>query len=259
MEVSIVLLEDLLKALFTAVEYAIGKETTLAVAFSGGLDSSLLAKICKDIGVDVTLLTVGFSESFDISFSKDIASKMNLPHKVLELDIEFFKENANQIFNKIKCNVTSHIENCIGFYYIGRFARANGFRTVLTANGCDELFCGYDRFRLAYIQGSQELMKLTDKKLENEFVLMQEIDCILKELGVNLLQPFLTPEFISLAKNIPIEQKITGPNDLVRKHILRQVAVSINVPVQAAMQRKKALQYSSLIHKNFCKLNMESR
>ena len=30
-------------------------------------------------------------------------------------------------------------------------------------------------------------MKLTDKKLENEFILMQEIDCILKELGVNLL------------------------------------------------------------------------
>ena len=127
------------------MEYAIGNETTLAVAFSGGLDEPLLAKICKDIGVDVTLLTVGFSESFDISFSKDIASRMNLPHKVLELDIEFFKENANQIFDKIKCNVTSHIENCIGFYYIGRFARANGFRTVLTANGCDELFCGYDR------------------------------------------------------------------------------------------------------------------
>ena len=90
---------------------------------------------------------------------------MNLPHKVLELDIEFFKENANQIFDKIKCNVTSHIENCIGFYYIGRFARANGFRTVLTANGCDELFCGYDRFRLAYTQGSQEPW-LTDKKLK---------------------------------------------------------------------------------------------
>lgn len=256
MKASVVLLEDLIKALFAAVQYAIGNETNLAVAFSGGLDSSLLAKICKDIRADVTLLTVGFSESLDISFSKDIASKMNLPHKVLELNTDFFTENANQIFNKIKCNVTSHIENCIGFFFIGRFARDNGFRTVLTANGCDELFCGYDRFRSAYNQGEKVLMKLMDRKLENEFELMQEIDPILNELGIKLLQPFLTSEFISFAKNIPIDQKIIGPTDTVRKHILRQVAISINVPVQAAMQRKKALQYSSLIHKNFCKLRM---
>jgi asparagine synthase (glutamine-hydrolysing) len=251
-----ILLEDLIKALFAAVDDSIGNETNLAVAFSGGLDSSLLAKICKDIGADVTLLTVGFSESLDIPFSKAIANKMNLPHKVLELDTESFKENADRIFNKIKCKVPSHIENCIGFFFIGRFARANGFRTILTGNGCDELFCGYDRFRSVYNHGEKELMMLTDRKLENEFELMQEIDRILSELGINLLQPFLTSEFISFAKSIPIDQKIIGPCDMVRKHILRQVAVSINVPVQAAMQRKKALQYSSLIHRKFCKLRM---
>ena len=98
---------------------------------------------------------------------------------------------------------------------------------------------------------------LTDKKLENEFELMQEIDGILNDLGVNLIQPFLTSEFISFAKSIPFDQKIIGPRDMIRKHILRQVAVSINVPIQAAMQRKKALQYSSLIHRNFCKLRIE--
>jgi asparagine synthase (glutamine-hydrolysing) len=253
-EVSVVLLEDLIKALFAAVDHVIRNETNLGVAFSGGLDSSLLAKICKDIGADVTLLTVGFSGSLDIPFSKAIANKMNLPHKVLELDAESFRENADQIFNKIMCNVTSHIENCIGFFFIGRFAQANGFRTVLTANGCDELFCGYDRFRSTYKHGEKELMMLVDRKLENEFELMHETDRILNDLGVNLLQPFLTSEFISLAKSIPIDQKIIGPCDMVRKHILRKVAVSIDVPVQAAMQRKKAFQYSSLIHKNFCKL-----
>jgi asparagine synthase (glutamine-hydrolysing) len=255
--VSDILLDDLINALLAAVEDAIGNETNLAIAFSGGLDSSLLAKICKDIGADVTLLTVGFSGSIDIPFSKDIANKLNLPHRVLELDTESFKENADQIFNKIECKVISHIENCIGYFFIGQFARANGFRTILSGNGCDELFCGYDRFRSVYDLGEKELMMLTDKKLENEFELMQEIDSILNEVGVNLIQPFLTSKFISFAKSIPIDQKIIGPRDMIRKHILRQVAVSINVPIQAAMQRKKALQYSSLIHRNFCKLRIE--
>jgi asparagine synthase (glutamine-hydrolysing) len=50
---------------------------------------------------------------------------------------------------------------------------------------------------------------------------------------------------------IPIENKIKSCNDLIRKHILRQVALSIGVPLEAAMKPKKALQYGSLIHKNF--------
>lgn len=252
------LLRILKKALFAAVEQAVGSETSLAIAFSGGLDSSLLAKICKDIGVEVTLLTIGFTASYDISFSREIASEMGLPHKILKLDDECFENNVNLIRNKIKCNIISHIENCVGFFYIGRFAHANGFRSVLTANGCDELFCGYDRFRSVYNQGSATLMKLMEEKLENEFVLMQEIDSIVEEFGVKVKQPFLSPDFISLAKNIPIDQKINGPNDLIRKHILREVAVSMNVTNQSAMQRKKALQYSSMIHKNFCKVYRES-
>jgi asparagine synthase (glutamine-hydrolysing) len=251
------LLRTLKKALFAAVEQAVGSETSLAIAFSGGLDSSLLAKICKDIQVEVTLLTIGFTESYDISFSREIASKMGLPHKILKLDDECFESNVNHIRNKIKCNIISHLENCVGFFYIGKFAHANGFRSVLTANGCDELFCGYDRFRLVYNQGSATLMKFMDEKLENEFVLMQEIDSITREFGIKIKQPFLSPDFISLAKNIPIDQKINGPNDLFRKHILREVAVSMNVPNQSAMQRKKALQYSSGIHKNFCKVYRE--
>lgn len=253
------MLKILKTALFTAVEQAINNETSIAIAFSGGLDSSLLAQICKDLGMDVTLLTVGFSGSHDISFSKKIASIMNLPHRVLKLDNECFQKDIDEICYKVKCNITSHIENCIGFFYIGKFAHANGYRTVLTANGCDELFCGYDIFRLAYNQGIAGLVKLMEEKLENEFVLMQEIDSLVKEFGVVVQQPFLSSDFISFAKSVPVDQKIKGPNDLVRKHILRHLAVSMEVPLQSATQRKKALQYSSLIHRNFCKLCRKSQ
>jgi asparagine synthase (glutamine-hydrolysing) len=253
------MLRMLKNAVFTAVEQAINNETSVAIAFSGGLDSSLLAKICKDLGIDVTLLTVGFSESHDISFSKKIASIMNLPHRVLKLDNECFLKDTRKICNKVKCTITSHIENCIGFFYIGKFAHASGYRTVLTANGCDELFCGYDIFRFAYNQGIAGLVKLMEEKLENEFILMQEVDSVLKESGVAVKQPFLSSDFISFAKSVPVGQKIIGPNDFVRKHILRQLAVSMEIPPQSAMQRKKALQYSSLIHRNFCKLYRESQ
>ena len=45
---------------------ALGDEKSVAVAFSGGLDSSVLAKMCRDLNRSVTLLTVGFEGSHDM-------------------------------------------------------------------------------------------------------------------------------------------------------------------------------------------------
>jgi asparagine synthase (glutamine-hydrolysing) len=86
-------------------------------------------------------------------------------------------------------------------------------------------------------------------------VLLKEIDKITAEFGVLTKQPFFSQKFIDFAKDIPIEQKITGPNDFIRKHILRKLALSIGIPRESAMKPKKALQYSSLIHKNFKRTN----
>jgi asparagine synthase (glutamine-hydrolysing) len=93
-------------------------------------------------------------------------------------------------------------------------------------------------------------MKLIDEKIANELVLMEEISIMTKEFGVNIKQPFLSQKFISFAKNMPIDQKITGFYDFIRKHILREAALLIGVPQESAMAPKKALQYGSLIHNN---------
>jgi asparagine synthase (glutamine-hydrolysing) len=40
---------------------------------------------------------------------------------------------------------------------------------------------------------------------------------------------------------------------MMRKHVLRKAALSIGVPEESALKPKKALQYGSLIHKNYKK------
>ena len=74
-----------------------------------------------------------------------------------------------------------------------------------------------------------------------------------EQFGVLVKQPFLSHKFVEFAKTIPIDQKIKGSYDMTRKHLLRQVALSIGVPTESAMKPKKALQYGSLIHKYFKK------
>ena len=245
---------SLRNALYDAVSGDTSEIPRVAVAFSGGIDSSLLAAICHHLKKQVTLITIGFSGSHDINFSKSVASKMVMDHIVHEIDYDDFQENLQRIRQAINCENTSHIENCIAFFYICRTAKQNHLSVVLSANGCDELFCGYDRYRSAYSHGGEsEINMLMEYNIANEFALVKEIQIVAAQLGVQVIQPFLSPQFIQFAKTIPINQKINGSDDLIRKHILRQIAVAIGVPIESAMKPKKALQYGSSIHKCYRK------
>jgi len=246
-------LQELREALYRVVRQ-VAPEKNLAVAFSGGVDSSLLARISADLGKQVTLVTVGFPGSHDVGFSKKIAAGLGLSHKIVELDVHGFEQDLERVRKAITCNNTSHVENCVAYLCIARAAKGAGIRVVLSANGCDELFCGYNGFRAIYDAGEQAIMKFMEDKILNELALVKEISTVAQKYDVLVRQPFLSPTFIEYVRTIPLDQKIKGADDMVRKHILRKVALEIGVPEESAMKPKKALQYGSSIHKNFKKV-----
>ena len=226
----------------------------IGIAFSGGVDSSLLAKLCTDLGYDVTLLTIGFADSHDIQFSKEISYLLGYEHKIEKISSKIFPEIVEQIRKAIKTDNLSWNENCIAFYFVSKLAKRYGIDKVLTANGIDELFCGYTAYRDAIKHGSDGVMKMMESKIENEINMMKTVNTIASEFGVKILQPFLLKEFVNFTKKIPIEEKIHGSDDLMRKHIVRDLALKIEVPKESAFKRKKALQYGSLIHKALMKI-----
>ena len=128
-----------------------------------------------------------------------------------------------------------------------------GITTVVTANGIDELFCGYNAYREAYSGGESKINEVMDAKLDNELKMMKAVNMIASEFGVKILQPLLSPDFIEYAKTVPITEKITDSEDLYRKHIIRKLASNIGVPEVSCNKRKKALQYGSKIHKTLLK------
>ena len=221
----------------------------VAVAFSGGVDSCLLAKLCNHLRKQVTLVTIGFPGSHDIDFSKSMASKMDMEHKVHEIDYSDFREKLWHVRQVIRCSNISHIENCIAYFYVSRLAKQNDLNVVLSANGCDELFCGYDRYRKVYCNGEAQINRLMEVSLANEFALIEEIKTVSAQFRIQIQQPFLSSKFVQFAKTIPIDQKIKGSDDMIRKHILREAAIALGVPEESAMKPKKALQYGSSIHK----------
>ena len=225
----------------------------IGIAFSGGVDSSFLAKICEKQGHSIVLLTIGFEDSHDILFSKQVNEFLKFPHQILKIDKNNFDDILSKIRDKLKTDNLSWNENCIAFYFISKLAQSLEIDTIVTANGIDELFCGYNSYRDAIKDGENKVIEMMDSKLENELQMMKAIHEVCSEFNVKITHPFLSNNFIAFAKTIPISHKIKNSDDLLRKHIIREAALKFGVPELSANKRKKALQYGSLIHKAFIK------
>ncbi len=243
---------ELLKNIEDAIKKTVPKKR-IGIAFSGGVDSALISKILSDLEYDVTLLTIGFSESHDILFAKEVNEQLEFPHHVLEIDADSFEKISSDINKKIQTDNLSWNENCIAFYYVSKLASSLNIDAVVTANGIDELFCGYNAYREVISQGESAVNKLMDEKIENEIKMMKAVNQISSEFGVEILQPLLDLEFIKYAKTIPISDKIHDSEDLMRKHVIRKLACEIKIPEISYTKRKKALQYGTKIHKKLLK------
>ena len=219
--------------LLTNIKDAIAKtapKKRLGVAFSGGVDSTLISKILHDLEYDITLLTIGFTESHDILFAKEVNEQLRYPHHIFEINVHTFAKISADIHKKIHTDNLSWNENCIAFYYVSKLAKSLELDTVITANGIDELFCGYNAYRDVISQGESAVNDLMDLKLENELKMMKAVNQISSEFGVEILQPLLSSEFIEYAKSVPISEKIFDSEDLMRKHAIRNLAKDVGVP-----------------------------
>ncbi len=243
--------DPLLERMQCAIRAAAGCRK-IGVAFSGGVDSTLVARICADTNHDVTLLTVGFAGSHDIAFAGEVNHILGMRHVTLEIEPAGFGGVAAAVRRAMNTENLSWVENGIAFHYIARLAQSAGIDTVMTANGMDELFCGYDAYRGALGRG--DVQSMMDAKIENELHMMEAIGTAVSQFGVRLVQPLLSADFIKYAKTIPICEKIHGPDDMLRKHTVRELARRAGVPEISAGKRKKALQYGSRIHREILKL-----
>lgn len=230
-----------------AVRRAVPRRGPAAVAFSGGVDSSLVALACRKEGLGPVLLTVGTAGSRDMRFAAHVAGLMRMPHHAMEIDAGGIAEAAARAGGIAGGLPLSWRENCVAFYHVALLASSLGIPRVVTANGIDELFCGYDSYRRVAGDDAAIAREMRER-VASELRMMRAVSAAAGGHGVALVQPLLSREFVEYAMRVPIGEKITGAGDLMRKHIVRRAAALAGVPEKAAYSRKKALQYGSGIH-----------
>lgn len=244
--------------LIKSVEKRVKGLREVGILFSAGIDSTILAKITDVLGIKTILYSVGHENSADLKFAKKTALEMNIPLKIKTVDIKDIKNYLIPVLDAIEEFNIMKIGVGMPAYIAAEMAHEDGLKVMLSGQGADELFGGYNRYLKFYEEkGEFASEDLKEDILNLYHVNLQRDDAVTMANSVELRVPYLDLDIINTAINIPMKYKINGKEDKLRKCILREVGAEIGVPVEIVNRPKKAAQYGSGIHKMLKKVLKE--
>ncbi len=252
--------------LYSAVEKRVNNISNIGLIFSGGVDSTILAVLLKQIAekrnnndnsipLNIKLYSVGVENSQDIKFSKEIAEELDLPIKTIIIDETTVKESIKPVLTAIEDDNVMKLGVGMTIYLAAKAMKEDNIKVALSGQGADELFGGYNRYLKHFEENSLfDAYFALDEEVYHDIANMYHVnlerdDAVSMSNGVELRVPFLDKDIIDLSLDIPGIYKIKDNEDILRKHILRDVAKSIGVPDYIADRPKKAAQYGSGINK----------
>ncbi|MGD6810533.1 MAG: DUF7411 family protein [Candidatus Bathyarchaeia archaeon] len=241
---------ELQKLLEEAVKARVAGLKKVAVAFSGGLDSSIVAFLANKCGVSVELIHVSLENELETEAAIEASEKLELPmqvHLFKESDVE---EALPQVVDLIE--EADPIKAAIGvpFYWTAQETQEAGYDVLLAGQGADELFGGYQRYvNECCADGSEKARKT----MFNDVVRIHESNLerdekICSSLDVELRLPFGGFDVVEFALGLPVDLKFEQKQDSLRKLVLRKVALNLGLPAAIADKPKKAVQYSTGIN-----------
>lgn len=170
-----------------SVEARLGGQREVSMLLSGGLDSSIIYGLLKELGRDVTTIHVENQE-------KDFAHLVSSQLVDVSLD-DVSDEEAVRIhqspvdLGSVKPQIA-----------MARKLRELGFYAVLTGDGADELFGGYRRAKEYDSQHSDTFSELP-------YYHLPKLDRTMMRSTIELRAPFLAPYIVKHALNTPYSKR----------------------------------------------------
>ena len=248
--------ETLQKLLEKSVRRRVSGTKEIAVAFSGGLDSSVVAFLASKCRVNVHLVHVSLENRPETEEAKKAADELRLPLQVYlfrEADVE---KVASRVVELIEEADPVKVSIGVPFYWTAEKASETGFRVLLAGQGADELFGGYQRYVNDYLSHGKEKVRKTMfddvVKIHESNIERDEKICSFHDVELRL--PFASYQIAKFALNLSVELKIERKADSLRKLVLRKVAVDMGLPSSIVEKPKKAVQYATGINDALKKL-----
>lgn len=155
-------------------------DTKIGTFLSGGLDSSIVTAVSKKYNNQIESFTTAYLPenkfkkfNTDLEYSKKLAKDLNL-----KLNINYIENISSTLndFYKVADYFDEPVSNLnfLNIYWQSKHAKLLGFKVILTGDGSDELFCGYDRYYKIYLSNYFKIFNLFNKKINNYNSLTKE-------------------------------------------------------------------------------------
>jgi asparagine synthase (glutamine-hydrolysing) len=228
-----------------SVADSLAGETMVAVSFSGGLDSSILAK-CTMGHTHVVACTAFARGAVDGVRARDAAAAMGVDLVATELNAENVGEALAELELPFVPSLMDRSLWCL-YSIVAKSAHATGAGVLLLGQLADELFGGYAKYAEALRTEGEGRAKSMMGADFREYARRGKVrDVAACAPWVQARFPFESERLVEFASSLPMSYKIRGG---ARKAVLRRAASILGVPEGQAEAAKKAAQYSSGVQK----------
>jgi len=220
-----------------ALGESVKRNLTDGLLLSGGLDTAILAYLTSK-WVKPSCITVALrgAPAPDVDYARLVASRLELKHYVHNFGNEELHESIRAVIKIMKSFDPMEIRNDVAIYIALKVGRDQGMATIMTGDGCDELFGGY-----SFLFGlTNEQLDIALKKL---WVNMSFSSTYLaKDLGLEVRIPFLDPQFKAFATDLDVGLKVKSEKGQVwGKWVLRKAFENI-MPQELAWRAKAPIE-----------------
>ncbi len=207
---------------------------TCGVFLSGGLDSSIIACLARELTSDLKFFSVGVEGSEDVARARELAEHLGVEHHVRTFSLADMEHVLPEAIYHMESYDAPLIRSCIPNYMVAEMASGH-VSVVLIGEGGDELFGGYAHLKDVPADRLHEELADLIRALHNTG--LQRCDRMPMAWGVEARAPFLDEEFVKAAMSIHPSLKISR-GDQVEKWILRK-AFEQNLPRSIAWRKKQ--------------------
>ncbi len=190
--------EELIHKIQNAVKSQLMGEVPIGVLLSGGIDSSAIAYFIHKSGADLTTFNIGFPDINEFEYSRAVAKRYGLRHVEVVTTIDELIVNLESVLLALDEPIADPA--CLPLYRLSEELKKH-VTVVLSGEGGDELFAGYNQYRQVLDE---------NHSYSKRFEIFMEKSWYFKNYQDFLKDPFIPPHILRYKKYYDEQPPLNG-------------------------------------------------